>query len=58
MVGTVFKNPDLARTYEQVGRKGIDELYRGELAEDVVRTVRNPPVDPKATRVVRPATSR
>ncbi|MFD4227527.1 gamma-glutamyltransferase [Streptomyces sp. NPDC058545] len=54
VVGSVFKNPDLARTYEKVGREGIDELYRGDLADDVVRTVRNPPVDPQATRVVRP----
>lgn len=54
VVGSVFKNPDLARTYDEVGRKGLDEIYRGELAEDVVRTVRNPPVDPKSSRVVRP----
>ncbi|TRV74411.1 gamma-glutamyltransferase [Streptomyces sp. 130] len=53
-VGSVLRNPDLARTYEEVGRKGVDELYRGELAEDVVRTVRNPPVDPASGRVVRP----
>lgn len=53
-VGSVFKNPDLARTYEEVGRDGIDELYRGKLAQDVVRTVRNPPVDPASSRVVRP----
>ncbi|MEU9763440.1 gamma-glutamyltransferase [Streptomyces sp. NPDC047985] len=54
VVGSVLKNPDLARTYELVGRKGVGELYRGELAEDVVRTVRKPPVDPAASRVVRP----
>ncbi len=53
-VGSVFKNPDLARTYEKLGRKGVGELYRGELADDIVRTVRKPPVDPKATRTVRP----
>ncbi|MFF8694636.1 gamma-glutamyltransferase [Streptomyces sp. NPDC015144] len=53
VVGSRFKNPDLARTYEQVGREGVDALYRGELADDIVRTVRRPPVDPKATRVVR-----
>ncbi|MEU2250700.1 gamma-glutamyltransferase [Streptomyces sp. NPDC019224] len=53
-VGSVFRNPDLARTYEEVGRKGVDEIYRGELAEDVVRTVRNPPVDPASDRTVRP----
>ncbi|MFF1921871.1 gamma-glutamyltransferase [Streptomyces sp. NPDC058221] len=54
VVGSVFKNPDLARTYDEVGRKGLDEIYRGKLADDVVRTVRNPPVDPKSSRVVRP----
>ncbi|MGW8885293.1 gamma-glutamyltransferase [Streptomyces sp. NPDC055749] len=53
VTGSVFKNPDLARTYEKLGREGVDALYRGELAEDIVSTVRNPPVDPAATRVVR-----
>lgn len=53
-VGSVLKNPDLARTYETLGRKGIDELYRGALARDIVKTVRTPPVDPRSTRVVRP----
>ncbi|MCM2410737.1 gamma-glutamyltransferase [Streptomyces sp. RKAG290] len=53
-VGSVFKNPDLARTYDEVGRKGLDEIYRGKLAQDVVRTVRNPPVDAGSSRVVRP----
>ncbi|MFF2011055.1 gamma-glutamyltransferase [Streptomyces sp. NPDC058195] len=54
VVGSVFKNPDLARTYAQVGREGVDGLYRGALADDIVRTVRKPPVDPRAARVVRP----
>ncbi|MEV5605580.1 gamma-glutamyltransferase [Streptomyces sp. NPDC052299] len=53
-VGSVLRNPDLARTYDEIGRRGVDELYRGEIAEDVVRTVRNPPVDPASDRVVRP----
>ncbi|MGW4229706.1 gamma-glutamyltransferase [Streptomyces sp. NPDC004980] len=54
VVGSVFKNPDLARTYETLGREGIDELYRGGIAQDIVSTVRTPPVDPAAGRVVRP----
>ncbi|MEV6650885.1 gamma-glutamyltransferase [Streptomyces sp. NPDC051219] len=54
VVGSTFKNPDLARTYAELSRKGVGTLYRGELAEDIVNTVRKPPVDPKATRVVRP----
>ena len=48
--GSVFKNPDLARTYRTLGRKGVDELYRGSLARDIVSTVRKPPVDPAATQ--------
>lgn len=43
VVGSVFKNPDLARTYAELGRKGTDTLYRGDLADDIVRTVRKPP---------------
>ncbi|MER0449164.1 gamma-glutamyltransferase [Streptomyces sp. Edi4] len=53
VVGSTFKNPDLARTYEELGRKGIDALYRGDLGADIVRTVRNPPVDPASGRTVR-----
>ncbi|HWU09575.1 MAG TPA: gamma-glutamyltransferase [Streptomyces sp.] len=53
VTGSVFKNPDLARTYRLLAREGVDELYRGELARDIVSTVRKPPVDPAATRVVR-----
>ncbi|HET6858450.1 MAG TPA: gamma-glutamyltransferase [Streptomyces sp.] len=54
VVGSRFKNPDLARTYRELGREGIDELYRGDLARDIVRTVRKPPVDPESQRVARP----
>ncbi|GGS07668.1 gamma-glutamyltranspeptidase [Streptomyces nojiriensis] len=54
VVGSTFKNPDLAATYAELGRKGTGALYRGPLAEDIVRAVRTPPVDPAATRKVRP----
>ena len=53
-VGSVFRNPDLARTYRKLGRKGVRWLYDGRLARDIVRTVAHPPVDPAATRTVRP----
>ncbi|MFF5451992.1 gamma-glutamyltransferase [Streptomyces sp. NPDC012950] len=53
MVGSRFKNPDLARTYEKLGREGVGALYKGPLARDIVRTVRTPPVRPGATRNVR-----
>ncbi|MEV7726180.1 gamma-glutamyltransferase [Streptomyces sp. NPDC087917] len=53
VVGSTFKNPDLAATYAELARKGTGAVYRGPLAEDIVRAVRKPPVDPAATRVVR-----
>ncbi|MFE0134636.1 gamma-glutamyltransferase [Streptomyces sp. NPDC059037] len=54
VVGSTFKNPDLARTYEELGRKGVGALYRGGIGKDVVRTVNKPPVDPASGRVARP----
>ena len=43
-VGSVFRNPDLARTYELLAAKGVEAFYTGELAEEVVRTAQEPPV--------------
>jgi gamma-glutamyltranspeptidase/glutathione hydrolase len=54
VVGSTFRNPDLADTYRLLARRGVDALYRGPLAAEIVRTVKRPPVDPAATRVVRP----
>ncbi|GHA20738.1 gamma-glutamyltranspeptidase [Streptomyces tauricus] len=54
VVGSTFKNPDLARTYRELGRKGVGALYRGELAEDIVDTVNEPPVDPASGYNARP----
>ncbi|MGI5135931.1 gamma-glutamyltransferase [Streptomyces sp. CA-106110] len=53
-VGSSFKNPDLARTYEELGRKGIGAIYHGDLGEDIVATVNKPPVDPAAGWNARP----
>ncbi|MGC0328693.1 gamma-glutamyltranspeptidase/glutathione hydrolase [Streptomyces sp. SAI-170] len=52
VVGSTFKNPDLARTYAELGRKGT--LYRGALARDIVDTVNHPPVDPASGWNARP----
>lgn len=47
VTGSVFRNPDLALTYRTLGRQGVDELYRGDLARDIVSTVRKPPWTPR-----------
>ncbi|MEU1160442.1 gamma-glutamyltransferase [Streptomyces sp. NPDC005921] len=46
VVGSTFKNPDLARTYQELGKKGTGDVYRGGLGKDILSTVNNPPVDP------------
>jgi len=53
VVGSVFRNRDIADTYERLGRKGVEWLYDGKLGREVARTVQHPPVDPSATRPVR-----
>ncbi|MFF8938319.1 gamma-glutamyltransferase [Streptomyces paradoxus] len=54
VVGSTFKNPDLARTYAELGREGVDGLYRGRLGREVVDTVNKPPVDPGSGWNARP----
>ena len=34
--GTIFKNPDLARSYEQIASAGRDAFYRGPIADAIV----------------------
>ncbi|MGC0373759.1 gamma-glutamyltransferase [Streptomyces sp. SAI-229] len=54
VVGSTFKNPDLARTYKELRREGVDALYRGDIGRDIVRTVDKPPVDPDSGWNARP----
>ncbi|MFI6931191.1 gamma-glutamyltransferase [Streptomyces sp. NPDC050287] len=54
VVGSTFKNPDLARTYAELGRKGVGAIYRGDLGDDIVDTVNHPPVDPGSGWKARP----
>ncbi|MBQ0825546.1 gamma-glutamyltransferase [Streptomyces tagetis] len=55
-VGSTLKNPDLARTYRQLGREGARAVYRGAIGEDIVATVGKPPVDPASGWNARPGT--
>ncbi|MEU9127169.1 gamma-glutamyltransferase [Kitasatospora sp. NPDC048540] len=54
VVGSRFRNPDLAATYRELGREGVDALYRGPIGADIVRTLQHPPVDPASGRNARP----
>ncbi|NIZ89430.1 gamma-glutamyltransferase family protein [Kineococcus rubinsiae] len=51
-VGSVFRNPDLARTYGLLGEQGVGAVYGGEIGRAVVDTVAAPPVAPGVTRNV------
>jgi gamma-glutamyltranspeptidase/glutathione hydrolase len=57
-VGSVLRNPDLARTYTLLGALGTDYLYEGRLGEEIVATVTQPPVVPGSTLNVRPGLMR
>jgi gamma-glutamyltranspeptidase/glutathione hydrolase len=52
-VGSVFRNPDLARAYARIAHLGPKGFYRGAIADAMVDAVRNPPVAPDANHVWR-----
>ncbi|MFE1878312.1 gamma-glutamyltransferase [Streptomyces diastatochromogenes] len=54
VVGSTFKNPDLARTYQELAKKGVGAIYHGDLGDDIVDTVDKPPVDPGSGWNARP----
>jgi gamma-glutamyltranspeptidase/glutathione hydrolase len=53
-VGSVFRNPDLAHTYRELGKRGPSWLYGGALGAEIVATVKKPPLVPGSTRNARP----
>ncbi|MEV6567920.1 gamma-glutamyltransferase [Streptomyces kronopolitis] len=54
VVGSRFRNPDLARTYRQLADEGVGALYHGGIGRDVARTVQKPPVAAGARHKARP----
>jgi gamma-glutamyltranspeptidase/glutathione hydrolase len=53
-VGSTLRNPDLAKTYREIGERGIGAFYGGSIGADLVNAVQHPPLTPDATLVVRP----
>ncbi|MGA8211725.1 MAG: gamma-glutamyltransferase, partial [Nocardioidaceae bacterium] len=45
-VGSVLRNPGLARTYRLLGRRGVRAFYDGPLARQIARLVQHPPTAP------------
>ncbi|HEU5001041.1 MAG TPA: gamma-glutamyltransferase [Lapillicoccus sp.] len=45
-VGSTFRNPDLARTYTQLGAHGTSWLYDGRLGDAIVHEVAHPTTEP------------
>jgi gamma-glutamyltranspeptidase / glutathione hydrolase len=58
VVGSTFRNPQLAGTYEQIGRQGVADFYGGPLGSDIVNTVEHLPLAPGATITPRPGLMR
>jgi gamma-glutamyltranspeptidase / glutathione hydrolase len=53
-VGSVLRNPDMARTYRLIARRGTDGFYEGPVAEAMAEASQNPPVGPDANKTWRP----
>jgi len=49
VVGSTFRNPDLARAYRTLRLQGVDALYEGELGRAVVDAARQPATSPGVT---------
>lgn len=43
-IGSQFRNPDLAATYRRLAAEGVNDFYRGEIAQAIAQTVQVPPV--------------
>jgi gamma-glutamyltranspeptidase / glutathione hydrolase len=52
--GSVLRNPDLARTYELIARRGSDGFYEGPVAAAIAAASQRPPVGPSADHTWRP----
>lgn len=44
--GTLLRNPELADTFSQIARFGVQRFYTGPIARDIVATVRGHPTNP------------
>jgi gamma-glutamyltranspeptidase / glutathione hydrolase len=53
-VGSILRNPDMARAYERIAQRGPDGFYEGDIAEAMAEAAQNPPIADDANHVWRP----
>jgi gamma-glutamyltranspeptidase / glutathione hydrolase len=53
-LGSVLRNPDMARTYRLIASRGAEGFYEGPVAEAMADVSQNPPVGPGADHTWRP----
>jgi gamma-glutamyltranspeptidase/glutathione hydrolase len=53
-VGSILRNPDMARAYERIARHGPDGFYEGDIAEAMADAAQDPPIAPDANHAWRP----
>jgi gamma-glutamyltranspeptidase / glutathione hydrolase len=52
--GSTLQNPDLARTYRRIGRRGADWFYNGRVARAMAEAAQHPPKADDANHAWRP----
>jgi len=53
-VGTTLRNPDMARAYKRIGKRGVEGFYEGPIAAAMAETAQAPPIAADADHVWRP----
>jgi gamma-glutamyltranspeptidase/glutathione hydrolase len=53
-VGTTVRNPDMARAYTRIAKRGRAGFYQGPIAAAMVKAAQNPPIADDANHVWRP----
>src|SRR6478735_6209808 len=54
-VGSVCRNPDLARTYALIAKHGADAFYKGPIARAIANTIQHPPLAEDAGQYINEA---